>query len=169
MDESNQLAPRERTNGGAIEPVQARAPFLALDMLPREPRLIDYLIIVKKHQWLIISFLLAVVTIVTITTFRMQPVYEATARIEIDRENSNLTNITGNDADEIVEDMDNYIETQSKILMSETLALQTIRSLGLQNDPRYGGRPDKPIVLNTGSGQRSRRRARRFSGRFLGI
>ncbi len=167
MDESNQLAPRERTNGGAIEPVQARAPFLALDMLPREPRLIDYLIIVKKHQWLIISFLLAVVTIVTITTFRMQPVYEATARIEIDRENSNLTNITGNDADEIAEDMDNYIETQSKILMSETLALQTIRSMGLQNDPRYGGRPDKPIVLNTGVGNDAQTRPA-ILGAFLG-
>ncbi len=150
MDDSNQLAPRERTNAGAIEAVPTRTPFLALDMLPRETRLIDYLIIVRKHQWLIISFLLAVVTIVTITTFRMQPVYEATARIEIDRENSNLTNITGTDSDVIMEDMDNYIETQAKILTSETLALQTIRSLGLQNDPRYGGRPDKPIALSTG-------------------
>jgi succinoglycan biosynthesis transport protein ExoP len=167
MDESNQLAPRERTNGGPIEGVPTRAPFLALDMLPREARLIDYLIILKKHQWLIISFLLAVVTIVTITTFRMQPVYEATARIEIDRESSNLTNITGTDSDEIMEDMDNYIETQSKILTSETLALQTIRGLGLQNDPRYGGRPDRPIALTTGVGNDPQTRPA-ILGAFLG-
>src|SRR5271157_5835448 len=167
MDESNQLAQRERRKGGAIDAIPARTPFLALDMLPREPRLIDYLIIVKKHQWLIISFLLAVVTIVTITTFRMQPVYEATARIEIDRENSNLTNITGSDSDAIMEDMDNYIETQSKILMSETLALQTIRSMGLQNDPHFGGRPDKPITLNTGVGSEAQTRPP-ILGAFLG-
>ncbi len=167
MDESNPLAQRDRRKGGAIDAIPARAPFLALDMLPREPRLIDYLIILKKHQWLIISFLLAVVTIVTITTFRMQPVYEATARIEIDRENSNLTNITGSDSDAIMEDMDNYIETQSKILMSETLALQTIRSMGLQNDPHFGGQPDKPVTLNTGVGSEAQTRPA-ILGAFLG-
>jgi len=34
--------------------------------------------------------MLAVVTIVAIATFRMQPVYVATARVEIDRENANI-------------------------------------------------------------------------------
>ena len=64
-------------------------------MMPREPHLLDYLMILRKHQWLIVSFLLAVVTIVTIATFRMQPVYEATTRIEIDRENTSILPFTG--------------------------------------------------------------------------
>jgi capsular exopolysaccharide synthesis family protein len=168
MDESNQLTQRERTNGGAIEPIRTQSPFLPLDMLPREPRLIDYLIILRKHQWLILSFLLAVVTIVTIATIRMPLVYEATARIEIDRESSNLTNITGNDADAIEEDEDNYIETQSKILMSETLAFQTIRSLNLQNDPNYGGRPDKPVTLSANLASEANQTRPAILGAFLG-
>jgi succinoglycan biosynthesis transport protein ExoP len=149
MDESSRpLAPRERS-AGSIEAIPARAPLLPLDILPRQPRLSDYLLILRKHAWLILSFVLAVVTFVTITTVRMQPVYEATARIEIDRENPNLTNFTGNGADAEYEDnenMDDYIETQSKILMSETVALETIRSIGLQNDPEFGGQPGKPAI-----------------------
>ncbi len=145
---SRPLAPRGR-GVGAIEAVSSRAPVSPLDVLPRQPRLGDYVLILRKHKWLILSFVLTAVTIVTVTTVRMQPVYEATARIEIDRENTNLTNFTGNGAGaeyEDSDDMDDYIETQSKILMSETVALETIRSVGLQNDPEFGGQSDKPAV-----------------------
>src|SRR5271163_1864073 len=90
MDETNNLAPRERSHANSTESLQTtRSPFLALDLMPREPHLLDYLLILRKHQWLIAFFLLAVVSIVTITTFRMRPVYEATARVEVDRDTSN--------------------------------------------------------------------------------
>ena len=56
------------------------------DDLAREPHLLDYLIILKKHQWLIISFWLTVVTVVTIATFKTTPMYVAAARVEVDRE-----------------------------------------------------------------------------------
>jgi len=58
-------------------PVPGRLPVWELS--PREPHLYDYLLILRKHQWLILSFLLAVVTLVAIATFRTQPVYVATA------------------------------------------------------------------------------------------
>ena len=72
--------------------------------------------------------MLAVVTIVSIATFRMQPVYVATARIELGRENANILPFQGTDSYDYMLDLENYIETQSKILTSETLALQTIRT-----------------------------------------
>ena len=81
--------------------------------------------------------MLSVVTIVAIATFRMQPVYVATARVEIDRENSNILPFQGTDAYDLMMDTDNYIETQAKILTSETLALQTIRNNGLSARPEY--------------------------------
>ena len=37
--------------------------------------------------------------------------------------------------------MDNYLETQTKILESETLAFQTIKSLDLGRYPEFGGTP----------------------------
>src|SRR5580765_5835782 len=116
MAEENKLVPRENGANGAVELIPPSSRLPAWDLSPREPHLYDYLLILRKHQWLILSFLLAVVTIVTIATFRMQSVYVATARIEIDRENSNILPFQGADSYDFMMDLENYIETQSKIL-----------------------------------------------------
>src|ERR1700682_5023688 len=109
----------------------------AFDLSPREPHLYDYLLILRKHQWLILSFMLTVVTIATIATFRMKPVYVATAKMEIDKENSNILPFQGTASYDYMLDMEKNIETQSKILTSETMALQTIRNTGLANHPDF--------------------------------
>jgi len=144
MDETNNLAPIERSNTNSTESLQHRSPFLALDLMPREPRLVDYLLVLRKHQWLITFFLLAVVSIVTIATFRMQPIYEATARVEVDRDTPNAFRFNDSDQGGAYEDLEDYIVTQSKILQSETLAMQTVKSMGLDHLPEFGGRPGKP-------------------------
>ena len=145
MDERTNLITRDR--GAALDSLAARAPFVTLDLMPREAHLLDYLMILRKHQWLIVSFLLAMVTVVTIATFRMQPIYEATTRIEIDRENTNFLPFAASAPYDLYQDLEDYIETQSKILVSETLALQTIKSLNLDQDTRFGGHPQNPGTL----------------------
>src|SRR5258708_11280904 len=144
MDETNNLAPREPANTNFTESLQHRSPFLALDLMPREPHLLDYLLVLRKHQWLITFFLLAIVSIVTIATFRMQPVYEATARVEIDRDTPNAFRFNEADQADDFGDLEDYIVTQSKILQSETLAMQTVKSMGLDHLPEFGGSPGKP-------------------------
>jgi polysaccharide biosynthesis transport protein len=143
MADENKLAPHENGSKSAIEvlPVQTRP--IAWDLSPREPHLYDYLLILRKHQWLILSFLLAVVTIVAIATFRMQSIYVATTRIELDRENQNILPFQGMDSYDAMVDLDNYIETQSKILTSETLALETIRNNSLSSRPEFSS-PNGP-------------------------
>jgi polysaccharide biosynthesis transport protein len=140
MADDSKLIPREGpSNGnGTVDVVASSSRLPVWDLSPREPHLYDYLLILRKHQWLVLSFMLAVVTIVSIATFRMQPVYVATTRIEIDRENNNILPFQGTDSYDYMMDLENYIETQSKILTSETLALQTIRSgalAGTADDP----------------------------------
>jgi polysaccharide biosynthesis transport protein len=164
MDETNNLAPRERPSVNAGDSLQARSPFLALDLMPREPHLLDYLLVLRKHQWLIAFFLLAVVSIVTIATFRMKPVYQATARVEIDRENSNAMRFSDSQQDDGYFDLEDYIVTQSKILQSETLAMLTVKSMGLDRLPQYGGQPGKPVKV-TGDSSLARPAA---LGAFLG-
>src|ERR1700686_2561546 len=135
MADENKIIHRENGSNGAVERISAPSRLPAWDLSPREPHLYDYLLILRKHQWLILSFMLAVVSITAIGTFRMQPVYVATSRIEIDRENSNI--LPFQNTDDYVMDLENYIETQSKILTSETLALQTIRSGVLASQPDF--------------------------------
>ncbi len=128
------------------QPPSAMRP--AWDLAPREPHLYDYLLILRKHQWLILSFMLAVVTIVSIATFRMRPVYVATTRIELGRENANILPFQGTDSYDYMLDLENYIETQSKIVTSETLALLAKRSGMLSG---VGGPDSQSEAIATGS------------------
>ena len=86
MNDDSRIMPLDPGSHGAVDVFSPSARVPHIDLSPREPHLHDYLFILRKHQWLILSFLLTVVTIVSIATFRMRPVYIATARIEIDRE-----------------------------------------------------------------------------------
>ena len=166
MADDNKLVPRENGSNGAVElvPLPARLPSWGLS--PREPHLYDYLLVLRKHQWLILSFMLAVVTIVTISTFRMQPVYNATARIEIGRENANILPFPGADSYDYMMDLENYIETQSKIPTSETLALQTIRNGGLTGRPEFSSPGGPSEALASGS-LKNQKRPPELAG-FLG-
>jgi polysaccharide biosynthesis transport protein len=156
MIEDSKLIPRTPGSNGAVDVLPASARVPSIDLSPREPHLYDYLLILRKHQWLILSFLLTVVTIVSIATFRMRPVYIARATIEIDRENSNILPFQGADAYDSMMDLDNYIETQSKVLTSETLALQTIRNTGLAANPEFsaGGIPSEAIATGSLANQK---------------
>jgi polysaccharide biosynthesis transport protein len=150
MADDFKLIPRDDPSNGAVDIMShaVRAPF---ELSPREPHLYDYLLVLRKHQWLIISFMLAVVTIVSIATFRMQPVYVATTRIELGRENANILPFQGTDSYDYMLDLENYIETQSKILTSETLALQTIRTGVLTGQPQFQNSDPSSEALATGS------------------
>jgi len=149
MADDNKIIPRENGFNGAVELFSPPSRPPAWDLSPREPHLYDYLLILRKHQWLILSFVLAVVSITAIGTFRMQPVYVATSRIEIDRENSNI--LPFQNTDDYMADLENYIETQSKILTSETLALQTIRSGIVSGQTDFSSDPSASDALATGS------------------
>jgi uncharacterized protein involved in exopolysaccharide biosynthesis len=103
MDE-NKIVPRDRR--GPIEIVAAPS-LLSWEQAPREPHLLDYLLILRKHQWLILTFLVTVVTLVSIATFKMKPVYEATARVEIDRDIPSILPFQSVNADSAYEDLQN--------------------------------------------------------------
>src|SRR5271169_5376142 len=151
MTDETKIMPRDPGSNGGTEffpPSPSRIP--GIELSPREPHLYDYLLILRKHQWLILSFLAAVVTIVSIATFRMKPVYSASAKLEIDRENTNVLPFQGTDSFDYSVDLDNYIETQSRILTSETMALLTIRNMNLAAIPEFSGGVDSEAIA-TGS------------------
>jgi polysaccharide biosynthesis transport protein len=166
MIEENKLVHRENGLSGSIELPSIPSRFPEFELSPREPHLYDYLIILRKHQWLILSFMLAVVTFVTITTFRMKPVYIATTKIELDRDNSNVLPFQGNDNYEYAVDSENYFETQAKILTSETLALQTIRNTALYTRPEYSSPNGTSDAIASGSLANQKRPPE--LGQFLG-
>jgi uncharacterized protein involved in exopolysaccharide biosynthesis len=104
-----------------------------------EIHLTDYMRVILKRRWMIVSILVILVTTVTITSFRMVPIYRATSQILIKRENPNVVNIeevVGVDAT----DRD-YYQTQYEILKSRSLALQVITTLNLKESSEFA--PDR--------------------------
>ena len=169
MEDASRLAVRDRRTAESLSVIPAPS-MLPWDQMPREPHLLDYLIILRKHQWLILTFLLTVVTVVTIASFKMKPVYQASARVEVDKESQNILPFQGGNSYDEYQDEENYIDTQAKILQSETLAIQTIKSLDLGRYSEFGGTPSptslsqpgaaamRPAILGTFLGRLSVRR-----------
>ena len=151
MNDDTKIMPRDPGSNGGLNVYSPPARLPHIDLSPREPHLYDYLLILRKHQWLILSFLLLVVTIVSIATFRTRPVYVATAKIELDRENPNVLPFQGADSYDLMMEDENYIETQAKILTSETLALQTIRNSGVATHPDFASENGPSEAIATGS------------------
>src|SRR5580704_10381692 len=151
MEEFSRIVPnlRDRKSTEALSVIPAPS-VLSWEQVPREPHLLDYIIILRKHQWMILTFFLTVVTIVTIASFKMKPVYQAAARVEVDKESQNMTPFPDSNSYDAFVDMENYLETQSKILQSETLALQTIKSLDLTRYPEFGGGPSATAWAHSG-------------------
>ena len=164
MEEASRFIARDRKVGESLAVIPVPSAN-AWEQMPREPHLLDYLIILRKHQWMILTFLLTVVTVVTIASFKMKPVYQAAARVEVDKESQNTLPFQGVNYDEYV-DMENYISTQIEILQSETLALQTIKTLSLDRHPDFEGSSDPFALPHGGPGAKRPAILSAFLGRL---
>jgi polysaccharide biosynthesis transport protein len=108
----------------------------------------EYLRVLSKRKWVVISCLLTIFSVVAIASLRMTPVYEAAGTIAINKPDSTL-----NFKDSATFSLDYYdpteLETEVKILQSDLLALQVIKELNLDRRPEYGGsKPDLPSSLD---------------------
>ena len=124
------------------DPARYRAPLPAEDFLLRE-----YGRILKKRMWVIISTWLIIATLATVYTLHTTPIYEATGRIAVNRENSLNLGFKDSDQGTIGADYDDYniaLETQIGILQSDAIAFQVIKNLKLNNNPAFAGVAAKP-------------------------
>lgn len=106
----------------------------------QRPHLRDYMQIIQKRRWILITVFIVLVTTVAIDTFRMEPIYRATTTILIEKENPTVVNIQEimaiNAADT------DYYQTQYKILESESLAQRVIDRLSLRSNPDFNPPPE---------------------------
>src|SRR5271163_1666446 len=112
MEEASRPVAWDRKAADSLAVIPGGSP-VPWEHMPREPHLLDYLIILRKHQWLIATFLLTVVTVVTIASFKMKPVYVAAARVEVDKEAQAMQSpFPDSNSYSEYEDSEAYIETQ---------------------------------------------------------
>jgi succinoglycan biosynthesis transport protein ExoP len=84
---------------------------------------------IQKRRWTILSILLVTFMSVLILTIKEKPVYRASALLEIEKENPNIPTVQ--ELFQLEDLSDNYLETQYKVLQSDTLARRVIEELHL--------------------------------------
>lgn len=95
----------------------------------------DYVAVVLKRKWLILSLVVVVTSLVTIQMYRQPPIYEAATTIQIEPKKTSIVQTkelilnTGND--------ETYWNTQLKLLENPQLARQVVLALDLQNNPAF--------------------------------
>ena len=104
-----------------------------------EAHLRDYWKVIQKRKWTVISFTLIVLIATGVTTFTMEPIYRATATIQINKENPQIVDFKEIFTIDTME-MD-YHQTQYKILGSRSLARRVIHSMKLEEQPEFLPKP----------------------------
>ncbi len=105
------------------------------DFQEQEIHLRDYFQVLLRRKWIIIVSFIVVFTLVTFYSFKTTPIYQATAQLQIDKENPNVVSF------EEVMAMDStdiqFYQTQYKILSSSYLAQRVIDSLDLEKSSEF--------------------------------
>ena len=106
----------------------------------------DYLRVIQKRKWTIITVFAIIVITVAIHTFTATPIYEATTRLIIDKENPNVVSIQ--EVMAIDASGTDYYQTQYKIIESRTVAREVIRRLHLEESEEFFPKPKNDFMSN---------------------
>ena len=104
----------------------------------------DYLRVMLKRRWTIITVFAIIVITVAIHTFTATPIYEPTTRLIIEKENPNVVSI------EEVMAVDasgtDYYQTQYKIIESRGVARKVVKRLDLENSEEFFPKPKDDLL-----------------------
>lgn len=89
----------------------------------------DYLRVILKYRWLIISFFIVSVSLSAFFSFKMMPIYSAVTTLSIESESPNVLNFK--DVITLGQSNQDYYMTQCKIIRSRNIAEITYNKLNL--------------------------------------
>src|SRR5215469_5901952 len=135
MSQNDSMQLRSKTNGQGVpesgetielpggHPRHSPYPFF----LQEESPVLHYRRVLLKRKWWIIATFLIVFSLSTIKTLMTVPLYDATSKIAIYPENSNVLGFKdGMDTGQFDYDYEASLETQAAILRSDALAMNVI-------------------------------------------
>src|SRR3972149_4921348 len=117
--------------------------------IEEEPNLRDYIDVILRRKWIVISCLAISVVTVAIASLLMNRIYKAEATIEIAPENPKITTFQ-----EVVElepqpqQTDSFYETQYKLIESKSLAKEVVSALQLDLHPEFAVKEKKPGFIS---------------------
>ncbi|MEJ5363563.1 MAG: polysaccharide biosynthesis tyrosine autokinase [Desulfosoma sp.] len=95
----------------------------------------DYMEILLRRKWTVISVLMVVFATTLVVSFTMTPVFKAQARLEVSPKETTVTKFEDVVASQL--QTREFMQTQVKLLQSESLAQRVIDKLQLQQHPDF--------------------------------
>jgi capsular exopolysaccharide synthesis family protein len=139
VEEVNQLARLEPAG-----PIARRGtpPLFPIEVADAEesPDLLAYWRTIRKRRWTILTVLVIVFAVALIGTLKQKPIYRGRALLEIQKENPDVASLK--ELFELESVSDTYLETQFRVLASESLAYRVIEQLQLEKLEEFD--PPKP-------------------------
>jgi len=136
--QANNAIVREMQPAPGFDLSRPTGPRLYPEMPSHDSTIGEYLRVLVKRKWIVLSCLITIFAVVAIASLKMTPVYDASGSIAINKPDSTL-----NFKDSATFSLDSYdpteMETEVKILQSDLLALQVIKELNLDRRPEFGG------------------------------
>lgn len=132
-------------NAQIIRPVQGSFPVeFNRDAVPagypgvpqQDSLLREYVRVLIKSKWVVVASVALIVGVVTISTLRSTPIYEAVGSIAINKMDPVTLNLKDSPSFDYYDPTDS--DTEVRILKSDLLALQVIRQLNLDQQPALG-------------------------------
>lgn len=137
MTQDERLVPaRGRDLDSTLAELTQGKPYGRYSTTPAEANLREYLFVVLKRKWLIISLILVITSLATIQAYREPSVYQGATTIQIEPKGNVLS--TGSIMISAQPDP-NFWGTQLKLLQNPVLARQVVLRLNLQKDTNFLG------------------------------
>ena len=138
MTQDERLVPARpsRDLDSTLAELTQNKPYGRYGSSPADTNIREYLFVILKRKWLIMSLILVITSLATIQAYREPSVYEAKTTIRIEPKGNILT--TGNLVINSQPDP-NFWGTQLKLLQNPELARQVVLTLGLQSNPAFLG------------------------------
>ncbi len=124
-----------------IELSRPAAPTYYPQLQAQDSMLREYLRVLIKRKWVVISSVLIIFGVVATATMRTTRIYEAAGSIAINKTDPALLNLKDS-ANGAIDYDPSDLDTEVSILRSDLLALQVIKQLNLDKRPEFGGSGD---------------------------
>ncbi len=96
----------------------------------------DYLEVVLRRKWLVLTFLVGVFITTLVLSLSMQPIFKATGRVELSIRAPKVTKFQDVDAVGQIQTRE-LMQTHVKLLQSESLARRVMEKLHLEENPAF--------------------------------
>ena len=125
--------------GRLLPPLEADAQIAGDDI-----SLATYWSVLRKRRWTVVTATLVLTTLAVIASYRMTPIYRATARVEVEADTPLIQSLS--ELYQKAEADDAFLQTQIQVLKSDNLAWRTIQELRLAENPAFARQPLTPAA-----------------------